>query len=838
MRKNWVKIKSQTIPIIGILSLLESTKIKKWLTWAVAIGIPLAGFIWMATPVYPFIEDDSLISLRYAHRLLLGKGLTWNDGEAVEGYSNLLWILLSAGLGALGIDLIAALRILGCFSSVLTLVVLFWIHPINRRGGIWPALVLGILFCWSSPIAIWSIGGLEQPLVAALLAFSLWRMAPLLGKEVVVFKGTDSRQNALLAGLPLALLCLTRPDGPLVVATFASVGLSTWLVRTGSRTAFARCALLIALPVVAWFGQLLFRWTYYGDWLPNPAYLKTHVRVDRLLDGMKYLNIGLRYLWPLVVLAIAGAAVGIRQHRNRPYIILLSTTTVTWIVYIAVIGGDHFPGHRHLILPIVACASLSAFAIERLCAIRRKSIVAAGFLVVVLLIAQFVRLQKTDPGYRMAVAVRWQWDGKVVGELFRSTFADKHPLWAVTAAGCLPYFSGLPALDMLGLNDRHIARVPPDRRFPLAHDHGDGKYVLDREPDLITFGLPVGGAPTFVSGEEMKRDHRFWNRYRKVEFEGLEPHRVITTTYVRIFGRVGIEQSTRQFRYPAYLLQGEVLGQRLLTGGMGARLKAGQNLQTQPLELEAGRWKVSLEPDNPLIRIKLQVVRGDGGFAPGRTPILELPRKRVIRFQVISPNLETSLGAIVVQKLASDEPVESSLQFRPIEDGSWVEARSSPNRKDSRGRLYLLLGNFDRDLDGWTPDKAGAAASFHAQRERPGQSPIANNSGGFINSFHPTRGDAATGSLRSPSFVVPPRAWLSLRVGGGRADQNFNQVGIRIIENGKVRIFVCGDKTENLHRHRIDLAAYEGRKLWLEIIDTATGSWGHVLADEIELRTW
>src|SRR5688572_3538656 len=43
-----------------------------------------------------FTSDDAFISLRYAVRLATGGGLTWNDGEYVEGYSNLLWVILAA----------------------------------------------------------------------------------------------------------------------------------------------------------------------------------------------------------------------------------------------------------------------------------------------------------------------------------------------------------------------------------------------------------------------------------------------------------------------------------------------------------------------------------------------------------------------------------------------------------------------------------------------------------------------------------------------------------------------------------------------------------------------
>ena len=48
---------------------------------------------------WPWIVDDAFISLRYAERFVAGDGLTWTDGEAVEGYSNLAWVLLCAALG-------------------------------------------------------------------------------------------------------------------------------------------------------------------------------------------------------------------------------------------------------------------------------------------------------------------------------------------------------------------------------------------------------------------------------------------------------------------------------------------------------------------------------------------------------------------------------------------------------------------------------------------------------------------------------------------------------------------------------------------------------------------
>ena len=74
---------------------------------AVALALQIYHF-------WPFMTDDAYISLRYSQRLIEGHGLTWNDlPPAVEGYTNLLWVLICAGLGALGMNLESAAHLLG-----------------------------------------------------------------------------------------------------------------------------------------------------------------------------------------------------------------------------------------------------------------------------------------------------------------------------------------------------------------------------------------------------------------------------------------------------------------------------------------------------------------------------------------------------------------------------------------------------------------------------------------------------------------------------------------------------------------------------------------------------
>src|SRR5947207_1976256 len=53
---------------------------------------------------YFWLDDDQMISMRYARNLARGHGAVWNPGEFVEGYTNPLWTLIMAGVHLLPID--------------------------------------------------------------------------------------------------------------------------------------------------------------------------------------------------------------------------------------------------------------------------------------------------------------------------------------------------------------------------------------------------------------------------------------------------------------------------------------------------------------------------------------------------------------------------------------------------------------------------------------------------------------------------------------------------------------------------------------------------------------
>ena len=58
--------------------------------------------------------------------------------------------------------------------------------------------------------------------------------------------------------------------------------------------------------------------------------------------------------------------------------------------------------------------------------------------------------------------------------------------------GGIPYYSGLPTIDMLGLTDEHIAHKGKTASWgSIAHRRLDANYLLSRKPDivLVEFGV-------------------------------------------------------------------------------------------------------------------------------------------------------------------------------------------------------------------------------------------------------------------------------------------------------------------------------------------------------------
>lgn len=574
-----------------------------------------------AAHYHPFLSDDALISLRYARRLLDGHGLTWTEGRPVEGYSNLLWILCVAALAALGADPIDAARALGMAGAAAALLALLRAFPPRSARDALPAAAGAAALVAAAPIAVWTVGGLEQPLVAACLAWATALALPL-----VAGRGGDlTRAGAALA---LALLCLARPDGPLFTAgSLAALGLGA-----GERRARARSAAwLAALPALAVLGQLAFRLATYGEWLPNPALVKLAPSAHRLGEGLSHVGAGLLALSPFSELALTVACAGAGgffapDPARRARLRLLLIQALLWLGYLAAVGGDIFPAYRHFVPFVVLGAFALAEGVAWVLEPRRSARAwRRSALALAVAVAATAWIGLRDHESRRAIAERFEWRGQVVGIALRRAFAAEQPLVAVTAAGAIPYWSELPALDMLGLNDYELARLrPPDfGRGRLAHELGDARAVLAREPDLIVYHVGQIGSDLRV-GRELDALPEYREAYAPLTlFGGAAPVEERFVVWARRESpRVGLRREGDSIAIPGHLFaaQGVGMARPDAAGRFAAVVGRGTPGLAERIALPAGRWRLEVDASGPV----LARVRSSASGAPlaeGATPL-------------------------------------------------------------------------------------------------------------------------------------------------------------------------------------------------------------------------
>jgi hypothetical protein len=491
--------------------------------------------------------DDAMISMRYARNLAHGAGLLWNPGATpVEGYSNFLWTLWMALVQTLPIPQ-RSVSLVVSLTSLALLVSNLWLVRglVVGAGGRVPSAVFAVVFCaLFYPLVFWSLRGLEVGLMAFLVdaaillawraeetsqARSRWLLAVVLSTMVLVrddalvpatvilgFLARDAQTRTAakvsaacvlgallahllfrlayygsplpntyylkLAGIPLearlwrGLVSALRTSAaelslPLVLAGFAVVA------RPGNRR-----ARLLAAIVLCQLGSTLFvggdTWESWGysDRFVSVA-LPALVAVAALGAEALWLDPHRRGYSVIFALALAFRAYAVAARDFTP---MFFTDTPPVDLHQGLRGLKHLSGQ------FVSSALFASAVVVALSRERRLAVSHAVALATVV-IAATVGTNWADFLREDVTAKQVRWDGHVaafgmrLGEVLPPTTTI-----AVVAAGAVPFFSNLPAVDLLGKSDPHIAREPPLERFVPGHDKRDYAYSLSTyKPDLV-----------------------------------------------------------------------------------------------------------------------------------------------------------------------------------------------------------------------------------------------------------------------------------------------------------------------------------------------------------------
>ncbi len=406
-----------------------------------------------------WLDDDMMISMRYARNLAEGNGLVWTPGERVEGYSNFLWTMVMAVVHLFRPEpRVAALpvRAIGFLLTLGSLVLSVKLLRVFVRRGVVAAIAMLVAMVLCPDIVLWAVWGFENALLGFLLLFFLLRL----------FQKGDDR----LAYLALALVPLTRADGLYLFAANALVA----LVVSKNRP---RTIVWLAAACIPSAAHFAFRLLYYGEWLPNTYYLKVYGLTDKHTRGFLYAQNFLQTYTVLVTLAVAsGVAIARRDRRGVAVIVLLLAN----LGYVVLVGSDMFLGCRffsHLlpILIVYAAAGIGRLAtglVPRL-----------GWAAVLLVVSIPIGM---SPLYRLLLV---DTNGDQQKQIQVAALINKNALpdssMAILCAGLVPYMTRLPAYDMLGKSDKHIARLMPYPGSMSGHGKVDTDYIVGRRPDLI-----------------------------------------------------------------------------------------------------------------------------------------------------------------------------------------------------------------------------------------------------------------------------------------------------------------------------------------------------------------
>ncbi|MGV3483049.1 MAG: GH32 C-terminal domain-containing protein [Planctomycetaceae bacterium] len=145
----------------------------------------------------------------------------------------------------------------------------------------------------------------------------------------------------------------------------------------------------------------------------------------------------------------------------------------------------------------------------------------------------------------------------------------------------------------------------------------------------------------------------------------------------------------------------------------------------------------------------------------------------------------------------------------------------------------IIIADFEgSDYQPWVAS-GDAFGDRPAQGTLPGQMNVDGFMGkGLVNSF--VGGDASTGALTSPQFKIE-RRFIKFLIGGGK---NIEATCMNLLIDDKVVRSATGpnDKpggTERLLPEAWDVGEFIGRSAVIQIVDQATGGWGHINVDHI-----
>lgn len=518
-----------------------------WLPGAVQ-ALPYLCLLAAAYSVFAETVDDPYITFRYAANVLAGHGPVFNAGERVEGFTSPLHLLLSLGLLSVlpSVDILFKAK---CASLLFAFAMLAQTGIAAKRSGLnaWESVLAQTLLALNINFALAGVNALETTLYGTLLLASLlvfhrevrrgWGAASGAG----LFLAALARPEALLVVAALALVRVYWLRRSRLAVSFVLAWLGAFLLPM----------LLVELARLGYYGAWLPN-TYFAKSQPlgislshGGLYLLRStgpqapqfaaflhglhsLNAENLLDFHSLTQKNLRsdefsLLMPLVFWGLA--AVGAWRIKRRIWGGVSLAVIAAVLLFVLKSGGDWMYGWRFVApaLPLLAVCQCFGLRVVKFSGLRpvkfsglravsrslaHRSVFssrrAAAACTGITILLWLVSCAKTEH-------YTWKSAGfSVHGDRMLNVSEGFGPLWVRSAQ----FLHSLPPktsvaysemgyagyanldkrlLDIRGLTDREIARLPPDFKYStgvadknwFAADDPLNKILERRKPDVI-----------------------------------------------------------------------------------------------------------------------------------------------------------------------------------------------------------------------------------------------------------------------------------------------------------------------------------------------------------------
>lgn len=492
--------------------------------------------------------DDAMISMRYAKNLANGYGLVWNPGgERVEGYTNPLWVFFMALFHLLPLSeskISLPIQLSGMGFLLINLFCVKKIADFLSKGDRFASLTAVFLTAFYYPLIFWSLRGMEVSVLVCIVNLSIW----------LALRSVHAGRPSMVMYLILGIATLVRPD---LIVTAISILVYVLVVDPRNRRGNAVLGFTVLFSFVLL--QTAFRLTYFGEFLPNTYYLKM-TGYPALLRISRGLIVTPKFLCTMIPLVLLAPFVYGFLRRNSQALLLFWIFS-TQMLYSIYVGGDAWElwgrSNRYVVIAVPALFILLGCTLAEMrrlfsdseysnaIPLSEKGVTLSAIALVLGAQLSFNAIPSTGEFKEWLLLDRpYMADadqGSVETALMLKRITTPDATIAVTSSGVLPYFSDRTAIDLLGKNDKKIARqkmrqLSDDskvlykyRAFYPGHLKWDYSYSIGYlQPDVIVrlWGPEQEAAP-YLEGQYIKvqtaaGDAYLKNNSKEILWEGHE----------------------------------------------------------------------------------------------------------------------------------------------------------------------------------------------------------------------------------------------------------------------------------------------------------------------------